>query len=61
MTISDIHGFTVEIADLQLAIMQADDNRHVEYLNPELADAAIVHRAYWDDIYEKLVALQADG
>ena len=59
MTIKDLNGFDLEIADLQLAIMQADDNRHFHRFNPDLIDLAKEKRAYWEDVYQKLLKLQA--
>ena len=59
MTIKDLNGFDLEIENLQLAVMQADDNRHFEHFNPDLIDLAKEKRAYWEDIYQKLIKLQS--
>ena len=59
MKITDRNGFELEVEDLQLAIMQADDNRHFQHFNPDLAEQTMEKRAYWEDIYQKLLKLQA--
>jgi len=58
MTIIDLNGFELEIEDLALAIMQADDYRHFEHINPDLAELTMKRKAYWEDIYQKLLKLQ---
>ncbi|MFD2145749.1 MULTISPECIES: hypothetical protein [Mucilaginibacter] len=59
MKITDLNGFDLEIDNLQLAIMQADDYRYYAHLNPEhrLADERL--QSYWEDIYQKLIQLQS--
>ena len=61
MFITDIEDNLIEITDLQLAIMQADDYRHFEHFNPDFVEFAAKRRAYWEDIYRKLLKLQATG
>jgi len=58
MKITDLNGFDLEIDNLQLAIMQADDYRHFEHFNPDLIDLTIAKQVYWEDIYQKLLRLQ---
>lgn len=58
MKITDLNGFDIEIEDLQLAIMQADDYRHIEHLNPEMQCANAKLQTYWEDVYQKLIQLQ---
>jgi hypothetical protein len=57
LTITDLNGFELEIDNLQLAIMQADDYRHYAHLNPKhhLADERL--QTYWEDVYQKLLLL----
>lgn len=57
MKITDLNGFDIEIDDLQLAIMQADDYRHIEPFSPDLVELAAKRRAYWEDVYQKLIQL----
>jgi hypothetical protein len=57
MKITDSNGFDLEIDDLQLAIMQADDYRHYEYADPDLRMETEKRKAYWEDIYQKLIQL----
>ncbi|MFD2871951.1 hypothetical protein ACFS5N_05695 [Mucilaginibacter ximonensis] len=59
MKITDINGFDLEIDDLQLAIMQADDYRHMKHLNLEYQALDAKLQAYWDDVYQKLIQLQS--
>ena len=35
ITITDLNGFELQIDNLQLATMQADDYRHYQHFNPE--------------------------
>jgi hypothetical protein len=58
MKITDINGSDLEIDNLQLAIMQADDYRHYEHLNPQNRQTDEQLKAYWDDVYQKLLTLQ---
>lgn len=59
MKITDKNGFEIEIDDLQLAIMQADDYRHYQHLNPQNQQADAERQAYWEDVYQKLIGLQS--
>ena len=58
LKITDLNGFELEIDDLQLAIMQADDYRHFRHFDHkfQVADERLQH--YWTDVYEKLLKLQ---
>jgi len=58
MTITDLNGLELEIKDLDLAIMQADDYRHFEHFNPDFAELTAKRREYWEDIYQKLLKVQ---
>lgn len=58
MYITDLNGQRIEIDNLQLAIMQADDYRNLEYLNPTQSTLAEKQREYWEDIYQKLLKLK---
>jgi len=55
--IIDLNGFELQIDNLQLATMQADDYRHYEHFNPQNQQADEVRKAYWEDIYQKLLTL----
>jgi hypothetical protein len=57
LKITDLNGFELEIDNLQLAIMQADDNRHYRHLDPQHQQADEQRQAYWNDIYQKLIQL----
>ncbi len=57
MKITDLNGFNLEIDNLQLAIMQADDYRHYEHINPINPEEDAKRKAYWEDVYQKLIQL----
>ena len=59
MKITDINGFDLEIDNLQLAIMQADDYRHYQHFNPQNEQADEYRKAYWEDVYQKLLTLES--
>ena len=58
MKITDLDGRPIEITDLDLALLQADDYRHYRHNDPAMAAADQRLQAYWEDIYQKLVALK---
>lgn len=58
LKITDLYGFELEIDNLQLAIMQADDYRHYRHLDPKFSTADERLQHYWNDVYEKLLTLQ---
>jgi hypothetical protein len=58
MKITDINGFDLEIEDLQLAILQADDYRHYRHFNPQNEQTDEQRKAYWEDVYQKLLTLE---
>lgn len=57
LKITNLNGFELEINNLQLAIMQADDYRYYSHLDPKYQQADEEMQAYWEDIYQKLVQL----
>ena len=57
LKITDLNGFELEIDNLQLAIMQADDYRHYRHLDPQYRQADEQRQAYWNDAYQKLIQL----
>jgi len=57
MTVTDLNNHPIEITDLYLAIMQADDFRHYRHSNPEYAGMDKTLQAYWEDIYQKLLKI----
>ena len=57
MKIKDIEGKIITVENLQLALLQADDYRHYRHTDPGFADFDNKQQAYWEDIYEKLLAL----
>jgi len=60
MNITDINGKVIEISDLDLAIIQADDVRHYSTTQPEQLAFVLRQQAYWQDIYQKLLSLKSD-
>ena len=59
LKITDLNGFELEIDNLQLAIMQVDDYRHYRHLDPQYSTTDVKLQNYWNDVYEKLLTLQA--
>lgn len=60
LKITDIDGKEIEITDLDLALMQADDFRHYRHTDPSRAAAGERLRAYWEDLYQKLLKLKTE-
>lgn len=58
MKIIDLNGKEITVTDLDLAIMQADDYRHYNLTDPAQAGFVKKQQAYWEDIYQKLLALK---
>jgi len=56
--IKDIEGKIITVENLQLALLQADDYRYYRHTDPGFAEFDNKQRAYWEDIYQKLLALQ---
>jgi hypothetical protein len=63
MKITDTEGKIITVENLQLALMQADDYRHYRHADPRFSDFDDMLQTYWEDIYQKLLALslQANG
>ncbi|SDH29499.1 hypothetical protein [Mucilaginibacter gossypii] len=59
MKIIDIDGKEIAVTDLDLAIMQADDYRHYMHSDPTYKAFDERQQAYWEDVYQKLLALKA--
>lgn len=57
MKIKDIEGKIITVENLQLALLQADDYRHYRHTDPGFADFDNKQQAYWEDVYQKLLAL----
>ena len=57
MKITDKNGKIITIENLQLALLQADDYRHYRHTDPGFSDFDDKQQAYWEDIYQKLLAL----
>ena len=58
MKIIDLDGREIEVTDLDLAIMQADDYRYYRVNEP-----TEMHRHlydYWEDFYQKLLLLDKE-
>jgi hypothetical protein len=56
MEIIDLEGNEIEVTDLDLAIMHADD-----YLHYRVNEPAKIHLhlyAYWEDLYQKICRLK---
>jgi hypothetical protein len=60
ITIIDLEGKEIEVTDLKLALMQADDFRHYSTIDPGQVEFCLKQQLYWEGIYQKLARL-ADG
>lgn len=58
MNIKDLNGQPIEVTDLDLAIMQADNYRHYRRSAEEFAEADKRLQNYWQHLYEVLVELR---
>jgi len=58
MKIIDLDGKEIEVTDLDLAVMQADDYRHYRHTDPASAERGKQLQAYWEDLYQKLWRLK---
>jgi len=57
LVIYDLNGESVEVTDLNLALMQADDYRHYRLSGKRNLALAEKQQAYWEDLYQKLLKL----
>ncbi|RYG41398.1 MAG: hypothetical protein EOO01_25250 [Chitinophagaceae bacterium] len=57
MKITDQNGKVITVDNLQLALLQADDYRHYRHTDPGFADFDVKQQTYWEDVYQKLLAL----
>jgi hypothetical protein len=58
MKIIDLDGKVIEVENLGLALIQADDYRHYRVGNPTAND--LKNYAYWEDVYQKLLKLHTE-
>ena len=58
MKITDLDGKPIEISDLDLALLQADDYRHYHHTDPAMAAADERLQAYWENIYLQLLKIK---
>ncbi|WP_432328185.1 hypothetical protein ACRQ5D_34405 [Mucilaginibacter sp. P25] len=60
MFIKDLNGKRIEVTDLQLAILQADDYRHYRLSGFAHEEFNREQNAYWEDVYIKLLILERE-
>jgi hypothetical protein len=58
MKVIDLDGKEIEVTDLALALMQADDYRHYRVNVPTSYQLHLYK--YWEDFYQKLLILDAE-
>ncbi|PAW95069.1 hypothetical protein CKK33_16835 [Mucilaginibacter sp. MD40] len=58
MKLIDLDGRVIEVENLDLALLQADDYRHYRVTTPTEND--IYRYAYWEDVYQKLLKLKTE-
>lgn len=56
MQIIDNKGMPIQVTDLELAIIQADDYRHYRVSQPSKHHLSLYD--YWEDVYQKLIVLR---
>ncbi|MBL4675886.1 MAG: hypothetical protein JKY70_06745 [Mucilaginibacter sp.] len=60
MEITDLNGKVIEVDDLDLALMQADDFRHYRHTDNRFTRLDEELNAYWEDVYNKLWKLRTE-
>lgn len=55
MKIVDLDGKLMEVANLDLALIQADDFLHYKHTDKKFAQLDRELNAYWEDVYQKLL------
>ena len=58
MKIVDKNGKVITIENLDLALLQADDYRHYQHVDPSFKSFDEGLQAYWEDVYQKLLRLK---
>ncbi len=58
MKITDNNGKVIEVENLDLALLQADDYRHYRHADTAFAGLDDKLQAYWQDVYNKLEQLK---
>lgn len=58
MKIIDIKGKVIEVKNLDLALLQADDYRYFRHTDPAFYAMDAERQTYWEDIYQKLLKLK---
>jgi hypothetical protein len=58
MKIIDLDGGEIQVTDLALALMQADDYRHYRVTKPTPIQLHLYD--YWEDFYQKLLLLDKE-
>jgi hypothetical protein len=58
MKVKDLDGQDLEVTDLALALMQADDYRHYRVSEPSPHQLHLYD--YWQDLYQKLLLLDSN-
>lgn len=61
MKIVDLEGKVIEVENLPLAILQADDYRHYRHATAGYEQTDERLQTYWEDFYQKLLKLQTKG
>jgi len=58
MKVTDLDGRDIQVADLAMAILQADDYRHYRVNNSSEYHLHLYE--YWEDLYQKLLLLDSN-
>nr|WP_314492235.1 hypothetical protein [uncultured Chryseobacterium sp.] len=58
MNIKDLHGRSIEVTDLEKAFQQAENLKDYEHEEKSFAEFDKRQKAYWTDLYNKLLMLK---
>ena len=61
LVIIDLNGKRIEITDIDKAIAQADNFRHMTHTDPQYKELDKELNTYWEDIYTKLIARKEEN
>jgi hypothetical protein len=60
MKIIDYNGKVIEVENLDLALLQADDYRHYRHATAGYEQADLRLQSYWQDVHDKLLKLKSE-
>ncbi|WP_431609243.1 hypothetical protein [Chryseobacterium sp. 'Rf worker isolate 10'] len=58
MKITDLHGHSIEVTNLQIAIKQAKEFKDFSHEDKSFSDFDQKQNVYWADMYNKLIQVR---